>query len=191
MTSNGFEMAYAAGTPPWDVGRPQPAMVEAAESGLVSGRVLDAGCGTGELALYLADRGHDVFGVDASETAIERARERAVARGHDTTFEVADLLALPDFGWFDTVVDSGVLHVFDDAERDRYLATLAERLCPDGRLLAVVWAEDAPDGGPRRYAEAELVGAFGEDWLVEGTERTRFETTSGSVPAYLLVARRA
>jgi len=51
MTVPGWDEAYAASRPaPWDIGRPQPAFVRLAEQGLLSGRVLDSGCGTGEQA---------------------------------------------------------------------------------------------------------------------------------------------
>jgi SAM-dependent methyltransferase len=45
-----FDAAYH-GTPPWEIGRPQPALAELAEAGALRGRVLDVGCGTGEHAL--------------------------------------------------------------------------------------------------------------------------------------------
>src|SRR4051794_23763788 len=80
----------AAVAPPWDIGRPQPAMVNVVASGQVRGRVLDAGCGTGELAMYVAALGHEVVGIDAAPTAIGRAREKALQRGASVQFEVGD-----------------------------------------------------------------------------------------------------
>ena len=58
-----FDNAYRdGGTPTWDVGRPQGAVVRLARTGLVTGSVIDAGCGTGENALHLAGLGHPVLG---------------------------------------------------------------------------------------------------------------------------------
>ena len=57
---------------PWDIGRPQPAFVRLAEQGLLAGRVLDSGCGTGEQTLLAAAHGADATGVDVS-----RPRHRA------------------------------------------------------------------------------------------------------------------
>src|SRR5215217_4972205 len=60
-----FSAMYEAGPPPWDIGRPQPAFLELAEQGALTGRVLDVGCGTGEHALMAAARGFDATGIDA------------------------------------------------------------------------------------------------------------------------------
>jgi ubiquinone/menaquinone biosynthesis C-methylase UbiE len=114
----GFEFAYRYGTPPWDIGRAQDAIVRLAEEGLIAGDVIDVGCGTGENALYLASRGISVLGVDAAPTAIARAREKAQLRGSSATFLVADALALEGLGrTFDTAIDCGLFHTFSDADR--------------------------------------------------------------------------
>lgn len=71
-----FNSAYD-GIPPWDIGRPQMEIIQLAENGEISGRVLDAGCGTGENALYLASLGFEVWGIDGAPSAIEKAKEKA------------------------------------------------------------------------------------------------------------------
>ena len=76
LDAAGFDAAYE-GTPPWEIGRPQPALVELVDAGLVTGPVLDVGCGTGELALLVASRGSDATGVDTSPRAIGIARQKA------------------------------------------------------------------------------------------------------------------
>ena len=80
ISANRFIQAYK-GKPPWDIGRHQPAFEALADAGEIVGPVLDAGCGTGENALFLAARGFEVVGVDAVEAAVEAARRMAVARG--------------------------------------------------------------------------------------------------------------
>ena len=112
----GFEAAYH-GRPPWEIGRPQAAFVGAVEQ--IRGRVLDSGCGTGELALMAAARGLDASGIDASPTAIAIARKRCAERGLTARFVVGDVLRLDEFTTppYDTVLDSGLLHVFDAADR--------------------------------------------------------------------------
>src|SRR5699024_2887375 len=64
-------------SPPWDIGEPQPAMTALVRAGRVHGPVLDAGCGTGDTSLYLAECGFTVTGVDGSPTAIAAARDKA------------------------------------------------------------------------------------------------------------------
>ena len=70
-----WDAAYR-GLPPWEIGHPQPAIVDLAAGGGIGRSVLDAGCGTGENALYLAEQGHEVWGIDVSQLAIEQAIDR-------------------------------------------------------------------------------------------------------------------
>src|SRR5262252_10534524 len=112
--------------PPWDIGRPQVAFERLADAGLLSGRLLDAGCGTGGHVLLAVAHGADAMGVDVSGLAIEKARAKAAERGLTARFEVADALHLELLGErFGTVLDSGLFHVFDDADRLRYVTSLA------------------------------------------------------------------
>ena len=190
----GFDAAYVHDTAPWDVGRPQAAIVRAAETGLVRGRVLDIGCGTGELSLYLAARGHPVVGVDAEPTAVARARRKATERGLDVEFCVADALDPPELGRFDTVVDSGLFHVFDDPDREHYVEVIRSLLRPGGHALVLCFADTASGGGgPRRVSPGEIRETFAErdGWSVEWVDEAVFETRGGTVPASLsLVVRR-
>jgi SAM-dependent methyltransferase len=75
-----FEAAYA-GTPPWDIGRPQPGFIALAEAGVVAGRVMDVGCGTGEHTLMAAGMGLEAVGIDSAPTqpSIERAARPRIA----------------------------------------------------------------------------------------------------------------
>jgi cyclopropane fatty-acyl-phospholipid synthase-like methyltransferase len=161
MSASRFEAAYQ-GTPPWDIGGPQPALETAADAGLVRGPVLDAGCGTGENALFFAARGLEVVGVDAVEAAVAGARAKAESRGLPAEFVVHDALALGDLGrQFRTVVDSGLFHTFEDEERRRYVASLAAATAPGARVFVLCFSEhETGDGGPRRVTQAELREAF-------------------------------
>lgn len=117
------------GAPPWDIGRPQKEFVRLEGAGEIVGSVLDVGCGTGENALFLAVKGHVVWGVDFSPIAIEKARYKATERNLNVTFLTQNALELHTLGrTFDTVVDSGLFHVLDDEERPQFVNNLASVL---------------------------------------------------------------
>jgi cyclopropane fatty-acyl-phospholipid synthase-like methyltransferase len=177
-----WDTVYGSATPPpWDIGGPQPAFVRLADSGLLAGRVLDAGCGTGEHALLAAARGADAIGVDVSPRAIEQARGKAAERGLSARFEVADVLSLGQLGWtFDTVIDSGLFHVFDDEQRARYVTSLASVLRPGGSCYLMCFSDRQPgDWGPRRVRQDELVTAFADGWAVTGIVAETFVINPG------------
>jgi SAM-dependent methyltransferase len=179
----GFEWAYRNGEPPWDIGRPQTAFVCLAELGAVAGSVIDVGCGTGENALYLASLGHEVTGVDAAPTAIARARETAHARGVTAAFLVGDALDLSTVGrTFDVAVDSGLFHVFSDADRLRYERSLRGALRPGGRYFMLCFSDREPGTtGPRRVSQAEIRDTFSEGWRVDSIVSEHFATRDGSL----------
>jgi SAM-dependent methyltransferase len=110
---------------PWDIGQAQPRLMELEATGLISGEVLDIGCGLGDNAIYLASRGHSVTGLDGSPAALEQARQRATGAGVNVTFAVADATDLTGYdGRFDTVLDSALYHCLDEAGRHAYAAGL-------------------------------------------------------------------
>src|ERR1700743_3414329 len=157
-----WDGAYTASAPaPWDIGRPQPAFVRLAEQGLLCGQLLDSGCGTGEHALLAAGHGAAVLGVDLSPRAIERARAKAAERGLTARFEVADATGLGGTDLrFDTVIDSGVFHVFDDQDRARYVASLAAVLRDGGHCHLLCFSErQAGPCGPRARRHGSLTAS--------------------------------
>ncbi len=174
-----FDAIYTVGTPAWDIGRPQPAFEHVAKSGDLAGRVLDAGCGTGEHALMAASLGYEAVGVDMSVRAIELAKTKATERSVDVRFVVADALRLVDLGErFDTVLDCGLFHVLDDDERERYVASLAEMVAPGGRFHMLCFSERQPgDWGPRRVTQDEIRVAFSTGWKVESIESAVIDLT--------------
>ncbi len=201
MYSEIFEKAYQ-GQAPWDIGEPQPDVVQLAESGAIAGTVLDVGCGTGENALYLAARGHEVWGIDFIPTPIERAKAKAEQRGLTVHFQVGDALKLDGLGrTFDTVIDSGLFHVFHDQERLTYVQSLARAVSPGGVVHLLCFSDQEPPGqGPRRVTQQEIHSAFRDGWDVESIRATRFKAAEsadamglspGGPKAWLVTVRRS
>jgi SAM-dependent methyltransferase len=183
MTTPSWNDAYAGDTPaPWDIGRPQPAFVRLADKGLLLGRLLDSGCGTGEQTLLAAAHGADALGIDVSPRAIKQARGKAAEQSLDVRFEVADALRLGDLGLtFDTIIDSGVFHVFDDEDRARYVASLASVLGDGGHCYLICFSDRQPGTfGPRRVRQDELRAAFSKGWTVASIEADTFEINQPS-----------
>jgi SAM-dependent methyltransferase len=168
-----FEGLYARPAP-WDIDKPQGPFAAVADR--VVGPVLDAGCGTGEHALFFAARGLRVTGIDFVPEAIRRARAKAAERGLDVEFLVKDALELGDWGKrFASAIDSGLFHVFSDADRRRYVAGLARVVEPGGRVYLMCFSDEEPGTeGPRRVSRRELDGAFADGWGVESVEPGRF-----------------
>lgn len=181
-----WDASYQDGPAPWDVGRPQPAIVRVAER--FAGPVLDAGCGTGENALHVAALGLQVLGVDVAETAVALARAKAVARGLDARFEVADALHLPRLKrTFATVLDCGLFHTFDGDERRAYVDGLGAVTRAGGAVFVLCLNDE-----PHPVGEAELQAAFATGWDVVSIVPERIETRfhAGGAHAWLATVRR-
>jgi cyclopropane fatty-acyl-phospholipid synthase-like methyltransferase len=192
-TQADFDEMYA-GRPPWDIGHPQPSLRAVADAGGLSGRVLDAGCGTGEHALMAAALGLDATGIDGSPRAIDLARRKAAERGLAARFLVADARDLGSLGEvFDTVIDSGLFHVFGDDDRARYVGSLRDATAPGGRVYVLCFSDRFPPGfGPRRVTQDEIRSSFSDGWTVEAIEAVGLEVNLGPdpVPAWLATIER-
>lgn len=196
LTGQPWDASYHAGPAPWDTGQPQPAVVRLAAAGAFVGAVIDAGCGTGENALYLAAHGLSVIGVDVAETALALARQHAHERGIKAHFAVADALALGPLGrTFQAVLDCGLFHTFDAHERPAYAASLAAVTEHDGTLYVLCFSDVGPDRGPHPVSQHDLRAAFNArtGWNVAAVEperlQTRFHDEHGA-PAWCATIKR-
>ena len=172
-----FDSAYK-GRPPWDIGRPQKEFVELVRKGEISGSVLDIGCGTGENALFFAGEGHEVWGIDSSPQAIQKAKEKASGRGLPIHFLVLNVLDLTRLNRkFDTVTDSGFFHTLSDEDRPVFVKNLADVLSPAGRYFMLCFSDLEPAGyGPRRITEREIRESFRDGWSINYIRPAIFES---------------
>lgn len=178
-----FKAAYD-GTPPWDLGRPQKAFIQV--GGQIVGSVLDVGCGTGDNALFFAQRGHPVLGIDFVEFPIKEANRKAAELGVEAEFLHMDALKLTSLDRkFDSVIDCGLFHVLSDADRPSYVAGLAHVTKQDGRLFLMCFSDqEASDRGPRRITQAEIRRAFADGWTIESITPSQFEPNPKSPEAF-------
>jgi ubiquinone/menaquinone biosynthesis C-methylase UbiE len=195
MTGLPWDASYHDGPAPWDIGRPQPAIVRVAAEGGFAGAVLDAGCGTGENALHVASLGFSVLGVDVAETALAIARKKAADRGLAVEFVSADAFHLDRLGRkFETVLDCGLFHAFDSDERPPYVASLASVTEPGGTLYVLCFSNEGPETGPHPVRQEELRAAFDSHtgWRVAAIEAERIQTRfhDNGAPAWLATIKR-
>jgi SAM-dependent methyltransferase len=131
------------------------------EGGLVGRRVLDVGCGTGRLAVAVAERGARVWGVDPSEEMLAEAKTHSEG---NVALKRAPAEALPfKDGWFEAVVFRLVVHLLD---RRRAFAEAARVLAPAGRVVIATFAPESLD----RFWISRLFPA------IVGIDRARFPT---------------
>lgn len=191
----------ASSTVPWDTKAPKENVIGWCAQGLVEGAVLDIGCGLGDNAVYLARQGFTVTGVDISPTAVRiaagRASDAGVDVGVEVAFEVADATVLDGYtAAFDTVVDSGMFHCLDDADRRAYLAA-AHRATRPGATLLLSCFSDANPTDPARpvpnVAETYLREALpAAGWQIESVTpaTVRRDGWGGDMHFFYVHARR-
>lgn len=153
------------GTPPWDIGRPQPAFEALIKDGEIKpGRALDIGCGRGDNAIMLAMNGCDVTGMDLVEVAISDAKAKAMERHVKVNFVAGDVLQMDRLfceADFDIVIDSGLFHVMTDEERPVFVQQVHRVLKPGGKYFMLCFSDKEPEGyGPRRISKAEIERTF-------------------------------
>ncbi|MGH3803423.1 MAG: class I SAM-dependent methyltransferase [Pseudonocardiaceae bacterium] len=168
-----FDEAYTSRTAPWVIGEPQPAIVALERAGWIRGRVLDPGCGTGEHTIHLTGLGYDVRGIDSSEHAIQQARANAAERNVTARFEVADALQLGNDPTYDTVVDSALFHIFDPADRGRYVRSLHRACRPDALVHVLALSDTGPGFGPQ-VSDTVIREAFSEGWALEDLRSSQY-----------------
>ncbi|HZP06987.1 MAG TPA: class I SAM-dependent methyltransferase [Terracidiphilus sp.] len=192
MPHPSWNESYASGQLPWDTGQPEPLLVEFVNSGRISpSSALDIGAGTGTNAIWMAEHGFDVLGVDVAPLAIERAQAKTEGRALSCHFAVCDFLAtLPPGGPFQFVFDRGCFHVFDEpGERERFAAQVAAVLAPGGSWLSLIGSTEGPprEFGPPRRSAREVTLAI--EPALEIIELRAAEFRSANAKAWVCLSR--
>jgi cyclopropane fatty-acyl-phospholipid synthase-like methyltransferase len=124
------------------------------------GRAIDLGCGEGSNAIYLAQKGFDVTGVDFSPTAIDRANANAQAADVEVTFIEDDLTNLRKVnGTYELLVDFGALNDLDQKDRDRYMQNVLPLTQPNCHFILLCFAN--------RFPREEVEKRFGDQFNIE------------------------
>ena len=154
------------------------------------GRVLDFGCGVGNLAVAAAKRGCSVVALDASHAAIVHIRHVAAANALPIEASEVDLRTYQLTEDFDTVVSIGLLMFFDCATAFRQLANLQARVRPGGVAVVNVLIEgttylDMFDAkGHCLFSRDELPRRFA-GWEVLHSEYQDFEASNDRVKSFV------
>ena len=126
-----FNRMYMQGKIPWDTGITPPELQVFVQTH-PAGRALDLGCGTGTNAIFLAQQGWQVQGIDFAVKAITQAKRKAQQANVAVDFRIGDVTYLPNTGPFDLILDIGCFHGLDDAKRLAYANNAKRLLTPDG-----------------------------------------------------------
>jgi len=186
------------GTPPWDIGHPQPVFEALIKGGEIKpGRALDIGCGRGENAIMLAMNGCDVTGIDLVDNAISDAKAKAMERHAKVNFVVGNVLRMDLLFMeyeFDVVIDSGLFHAMTDEERPVFARQVHRVLKPGGKYFMLYFSDKEPEGhGPRRISKPEIEQTSRRFFKIIYIKDSAFESRfgPGRREAYLLSAVRS
>ncbi len=101
------------------------------------GRVLELGCGAGNMTIWLARKGYEAYGVDIAPAGIAWARERAQEQDIQINFTVGNVLDLAGYSnaFFDFALDGHCLHCIIGTDRRQFFSSVRRVLKPKGYFL--------------------------------------------------------
>jgi cyclopropane fatty-acyl-phospholipid synthase-like methyltransferase len=172
------------GNAPWNIGKAQPSLIRLFDKYNLSGSVLDVGCGAGDLSISIAKRGCSVFGIDLSDKAIEICQSKISSLEpsiqSNIEFRLGDALNPSQLGrQFNSIVDSGFYHLFDQIERDKFAAELSMSLIPGGQYFLLGFAINSPlPNAPKQITKTEIEDRFSRSkgWNILEVEPSEFFT---------------
>ncbi|CAF1097373.1 unnamed protein product [Adineta steineri] len=183
-----FFRISGTGDSPWELGRPQPAIIKLVEKGIFHGEILDIGCGIADNAIYIKNHVENInlTAIDLVPKAIEVAREKAEKNNVNIQFEAVNMLddlstitthTLKQHS-YDIILDAAVFHMFSNDDRQIYVKNLEYLIKPNGLYIQICFSEkETREGGPRRITKADLNQLFSADhgWTIESIEDTVYE----------------
>jgi SAM-dependent methyltransferase len=138
----GFRILYRLGITPWDHETPLQVKAVAGGAATSRGHALDVGCGTGRDAVFLAEHGWTVTGIDAVPRALDTARRRSTAAGVEVRWVVGDVTRLPELetgDGHDLVLDLGCFHGLSDHGRALGATGITSVAAPGALLLMMAF----------------------------------------------------
>jgi 2-polyprenyl-3-methyl-5-hydroxy-6-metoxy-1,4-benzoquinol methylase len=163
-TADRFKGRYEAHDTPWDIGQPDFNLVQTVtKTPIKPCNAVDIGCGTGDNAIWLSQQGFHVLGIDTSEVAIERAKEKALRADTKCRFIVSNFLASKVEGRpFGFAFDRGCFHVLEsDQERKSFAENVNRHLQRDGLWLSLIGNADEQRNtpGPPQRSARDIINA--------------------------------
>lgn len=180
-----WEKEYENTATQFDIERPDRWIEELEQQSKIKGNILDSGCGPGRTALYLAKRGYHVIGVDISNNAIERAKEKANSENlKNIVFQQADVTLFSDYHhYFDTIIDIGCFHSLPQATDQRnYSKMLAQSCRKNARIYLRAFSDrnlenkKHPKGVPAiSRTEIENTFSLSYGWFIKQLEEKEIQ----------------
>ncbi len=190
-TKSDWEKIYQNKTTPWDATVPEPHLVAFVRSGTLQPcTTIDLGCGTGNEALFLAQQGFSVTGIDIAELAIQEAWQRAEKAGATCTFTVGNVLDIPLDTKYDLAIDRGCFHFLDPEEQIRYVQNLHQLLNPGGLVFLVVSSEHDAVKGPHQFSKEDIGRMFGTLFTIMSIALVTLETHETKPTSYVCVLKK-
>lgn len=163
-----YSILYRLGITPWEhEDAPEQLKTLSAEWATPARHALDIGCGTGADAVYLAEHGWTVTGIDGVGAALSKARARSRARGVELTLVHGDICKVEQLAIdqnFTLVLDRGCSHDFTDDQLDRYARAVNAVTTPGAVLLIFAFQPRKRGLGPRGVTAGGLMRHLGADW---------------------------
>ncbi|MBW2616649.1 MAG: class I SAM-dependent methyltransferase [Deltaproteobacteria bacterium] len=182
-----YRKRYKSGNTPWDAGQPDFNLIEiVTKNPILSCKVLDVGCGTGDNSIWLAQNRFQVIGTDISDIAIEKAKEKASKANVKCDFILVEFLKNKIEGApFGFVFDRSCFHSFSsEDDRRRFAQNVANHLEKAGLWLTIVGNadEDRQGPGPPQRTAADIVLAVEPYFEVLSLQSSHFGSNRPNPP---------